>query len=124
MSKRAEHLQWCKDRALVYVGLGDLNGAFSSMVSDLSNCPEGTDYSAVNGLGMQMLMSGLLGSPGRCVIGSMDIIRSGMICTLTTGLMILRWRDSKGRTTQAMSPQGHIQGGVPTVVLGTFGTTT
>jgi hypothetical protein len=32
---RAEHLQWCKDRALEYVDAGDLNGAIASMTSDL-----------------------------------------------------------------------------------------
>ena len=32
---RAEHLQWCKDRALVYVDQGNFSEALSSMISDL-----------------------------------------------------------------------------------------
>jgi hypothetical protein len=37
---RAEHLQWCKDRALEYVELGDLDNAIASMQSDLNKHPE------------------------------------------------------------------------------------
>lgn len=32
---RAEHLTWCKKRAVEYVAMGDLPGAMASMVSDL-----------------------------------------------------------------------------------------
>ena len=32
---RAEHLDWCKERALEYVEAGDLANAMASMVSDL-----------------------------------------------------------------------------------------
>ncbi len=32
---RAEHLQWCKDRALEYVEMGDLDQAMASMLSNL-----------------------------------------------------------------------------------------
>ena len=37
---RAEHLQWCKDRAMEYVNAGDYNNAVVSMLSDLSKHPE------------------------------------------------------------------------------------
>jgi hypothetical protein len=37
---RSEHLQWCKDRALEYVDLGDGNQAIASMVSDLGKHDE------------------------------------------------------------------------------------
>lgn len=32
---RAEHLTWCKDRALALVDSGDLDGAVGSMISDM-----------------------------------------------------------------------------------------
>lgn len=32
---RQEHMQWCKDRALEYVKLGDGKEAMMSMISDL-----------------------------------------------------------------------------------------
>jgi hypothetical protein len=38
-SDRAEHLQWCKDRALEYVELGDSHNAIASMLSDLNRHP-------------------------------------------------------------------------------------
>lgn len=37
---RAEHLTWCKERALVYVQQGDLAHAVASMTSDLQKHPE------------------------------------------------------------------------------------
>ena len=37
---RAEHLQWCKDRALEYVNRGDGKNAVASMLSDLRKHPE------------------------------------------------------------------------------------
>lgn len=40
MTDRAEHLQWCKDRALQYVDADDLPQAFASMASDLGKYPE------------------------------------------------------------------------------------
>jgi hypothetical protein len=35
MKDRAEHLAWCKQRALEYVDAGDLASAVASMTSDL-----------------------------------------------------------------------------------------
>lgn len=37
---RAEHLQWCKDRAMAYVDRGDLVNAVASMMSDLDKHEE------------------------------------------------------------------------------------
>jgi phage terminase small subunit len=37
---RAEHLAWCKQRALEYVSKGDMNNALASMASDLGKHPE------------------------------------------------------------------------------------
>jgi len=60
MMNRAEHLQWCKDRALECVSRGDKNGAMSSMFSDLKKHPETADHPAIE-LGMMLLMTGNLG---------------------------------------------------------------
>jgi hypothetical protein len=56
---RAEHLAWCKQRALEYVDAGDVNQAFVSMASDLGKHPETANHSAIQ-LGMMMLMAGHL----------------------------------------------------------------
>lgn len=56
---RAEHLAWCKERALEYVDRGDTANAYASMASDLSKHPETEKHAAIN-LGMMMLMSGHL----------------------------------------------------------------
>ena len=37
---REDHIRWCKDRALEYVKLGDLDNAIASMQSDLTKHPE------------------------------------------------------------------------------------
>ncbi len=61
---RAEHLQWCKDRALEYVEQGDLSGAYASMSSDLQKHDETRNHSAVM-LGMRLMMSGNLSTPSK-----------------------------------------------------------
>ncbi len=60
---RAEHLRWCKDRAVEYIDRGDLQGAFASMVSDVMNHPETEHHATTNQLGMSQMMAGLLGTP-------------------------------------------------------------
>ena len=40
VNDRAEHLAWCKQRALVYVDRGDLVNGLASFVSDMRNHPE------------------------------------------------------------------------------------
>lgn len=41
---RAEHLAWCKERALEYVDRGDLVNASSSFISDMAKHPETKAY--------------------------------------------------------------------------------
>lgn len=56
---RSEHLQWCKDRALEYVALGDMSNAWASFTSDMGKHKETAEHSALS-LGMMMLMGGHL----------------------------------------------------------------
>ena len=54
--KREEHLNWCKKRALEYVESGNIDGAWASMVSDLSKSDETKEHPAIQ-LGMVLIMS-------------------------------------------------------------------
>lgn len=56
---RAEHLQWCKDRALEYVENNDTDQAFASMMSDIGKHDETTGHIGIQ-LGMMLKMSGHL----------------------------------------------------------------
>lgn len=56
---RAEHLQWCKDRALEYINAGDTSQAFASFNSDMSKHPETANHSALQ-LGGMLFMGGHL----------------------------------------------------------------
>lgn len=58
---RQEHLDWCKQRALEYVDLGDNNQALASMGSDLGKHDETKNHAAIE-LGMMLLMAGHLNS--------------------------------------------------------------
>jgi hypothetical protein len=53
---RAEHVQWCKDRAMQYVNEGDLQNAVLSMMSDLEKHEE----TGLNNRGGALAMLGLL----------------------------------------------------------------
>lgn len=57
-------MEWCKKRALEYVDMGDVEGAFSSFTSDLSKHPETEKHSGVT-LGVMMLMNGHLSTPDK-----------------------------------------------------------
>lgn len=59
---RAEHLAWCKKRALEYVDQGDLTGAYASMTNDLSKHPDTEGHAAIQ-LGVMLLTDGHLSSP-------------------------------------------------------------
>lgn len=59
---RADHLQWCKDRALEYVAHGDLPNALASMFSDLGKHPDTADHAGIQ-LGFMQQMSGSLNTP-------------------------------------------------------------
>jgi hypothetical protein len=56
---RAEHLAWCKQRALEYVNRGDLPNAFASMTSDLNQHQETQGHPAIQ-LGMMLQIGGHL----------------------------------------------------------------
>jgi hypothetical protein len=55
---RAEHLQWCKDRAMEYLDAGDYEGALASMMSDLSK-HEGTAFKSGGTAGLLMMAGGI-----------------------------------------------------------------
>ncbi len=61
-TSRADHLAWCKERALEYVDAGDLNQAFASMCSDFRKHPETEKHPGIM-LGVAMLMEGHLNTP-------------------------------------------------------------
>lgn len=50
---RAEHLAWCKQRALEYLDTGDLNNAFASFISDMNKHAETREH--MNNPGVVML---------------------------------------------------------------------
>jgi len=56
---RAEHLNWCKTRALELVDSGDLTLAYASMSSDLLRHPETETHAGIE-LGMMLIMAGEL----------------------------------------------------------------
>ena len=60
---RAEHLAWCKQRALEYADQGDVASAVASMGSDLSKHPETASHGAME-LMMMMAMAGQFDRPG------------------------------------------------------------
>jgi hypothetical protein len=56
---RAQHLAWCKQRALEYIDAGDWKEAFTSMASDLGKHDETRGHIGIQ-LGMMQLMGGML----------------------------------------------------------------
>jgi hypothetical protein len=58
-TSRADHLAWCKQRALECVDRGDVQGAFASMASDL-NKHKGTANHIGLQLGLLQMMGGML----------------------------------------------------------------
>ena len=57
METRAQHLEWCKKRALAHCDQGRLQQALSSMFSDLRKHPETADHPAI-GLGVGLMSFG------------------------------------------------------------------
>ena len=47
MQPQAQHLEWCKKRALAYVDQGYLQQALSSMISDLRKHPKTADHPVI-----------------------------------------------------------------------------
>jgi len=56
---RAEHMEFCKKRALEYIKYNDLDGAFQSMMSDLIKHDETRTHPGMM-MGMQLKMGGML----------------------------------------------------------------
>ena len=61
MQTRAEHLQFCKDRALAYLKSGDVNNALTSMFSDLEKHPETKGHAGI-AIGVGLMVIGALSS--------------------------------------------------------------
>lgn len=64
MTTRAEHVKWCKERALEYLKENDLQSAAASMLSDLGKHEE-TASMVAGPLGMLGLMEAASGNPQR-----------------------------------------------------------
>ena len=60
MTTRAEHLAWCKERAMEYVAAGDNRQAFNSMCSDVMKHPETAIHKTTNLTGVALLIGGHL----------------------------------------------------------------
>lgn len=60
---RAEHVAWCKQRALEYVERGDFAGALASMTSDLGKHSETADSVSTAGLGVSLYMAAVFVHP-------------------------------------------------------------
>lgn len=56
-TSRAEHLQWCKDRANAYLPADPMN-AFASIMSDLRKHKELASHPGIELGGMQMMLPG------------------------------------------------------------------
>jgi hypothetical protein len=61
---RQEHLDWCKQRALEYVTLGNLPAAWTSFTSDMGKHEETRNHSALE-LGSIMLFGGQLNTQAK-----------------------------------------------------------
>jgi hypothetical protein len=56
---RDEHVEWCKERALEYVEMGDFTQAITSMASDLTKHEETKNHKGID-IGVMMLVGGML----------------------------------------------------------------
>lgn len=59
---RAEHLAWCKQRAIAYIEAGDYKQALTSMLSDMRKHPETEKHVGLQ-MGVMLMISGHLSSP-------------------------------------------------------------
>ena len=59
---RAEHLEWCKKRALAYCDRGNTISALASMFADLAKHPETAGHPGVD-IGLRLMMIGALKNP-------------------------------------------------------------
>lgn len=58
MNQRAEHVEWCKRRAMEYFDRGDLNSAVTSMMSDMRKRADTSYPDVLDTIGMMELMNG------------------------------------------------------------------
>lgn len=56
---RADHLAWCKQRALEYVDRGDFGNAIASMCSDLNKHPDTIGHQGMT-LGIMLARGGFM----------------------------------------------------------------
>lgn len=59
MMTRAEHLAWCKERALEYIDRGQVTEGLTSMMSDMSKHPE-TASPALDQMTVGLMLIGAL----------------------------------------------------------------
>lgn len=59
MKNRADHLEWCKQRANEYVERDDLSNAFASFQSDMEKHKETSNHLALE-MGTMLLLGGHL----------------------------------------------------------------
>lgn len=64
LTTRADHLKWCKDRALEYADRGDDVNAMASFQSDLGKHPETAGHSGIQVMYM-LAMAGEFSRPGK-----------------------------------------------------------
>jgi hypothetical protein len=60
-SHRAEHLAWCKQRAIAYLDRGDLVNALASFVSDMNKEPATAEYLNSPAIGLLFALDGVGG---------------------------------------------------------------
>jgi hypothetical protein len=60
---RAQHLAWCKQRALELADAGECDQAFASMVSDLGKHPDTEGHAGIM-LGMMLKVGGHMSDAG------------------------------------------------------------
>lgn len=63
---RAEHLQWCKDRAIEYARRGDIQGAYASFCSDMRKHEETESHIALD-MGMMLMITGGLSTAQKMI---------------------------------------------------------
>lgn len=56
MMTREEHLQWCKDRAIEYLDIGDEKKAWASFASDMKKHSETANHLAME-LGVTLMVT-------------------------------------------------------------------
>ncbi len=66
---RAEHMKWCKERALAELDRGDLGAAVASMGSDLGKHDETESLTKLTMIGLMEAMNGNVDGVRRWITG-------------------------------------------------------